>query len=74
MPTQWRTIAPLVGRTAAQCLERYEYLLYVTLLIILLSLQMELGLYLETLENGADRFIDKFSSFAYLLFSMNIVQ
>lgn len=27
MPTQWRTIAPLVGRTAAQCLERYESLL-----------------------------------------------
>ncbi|KXJ23705.1 cell division cycle 5-related protein [Exaiptasia diaphana] len=27
MPTQWRTIAPLIGRTAAQCLERYEYLL-----------------------------------------------
>ncbi|KAB7503370.1 Cell division cycle 5-like protein [Armadillidium nasatum] len=27
MPTQWRTIAPVVGRTAAQCLERYEYLL-----------------------------------------------
>ncbi|XP_066924379.1 cell division cycle 5-related protein-like [Clytia hemisphaerica] len=27
MPTQWRTIAPLVGRTATQCLERYEYLL-----------------------------------------------
>ena len=27
MPTQWRTIAPLVGRTAAQCLERYERLL-----------------------------------------------
>ena len=27
MPTQWRTIAPLVGRTAAQCLEHYEYLL-----------------------------------------------
>lgn len=27
MPTQWRTIAPTVGRTAAQCLERYEYLL-----------------------------------------------
>merc|ERR1712223_1260222 len=24
---QWRTIAPIVGRTAAQCLERYEYLL-----------------------------------------------
>ena len=23
MPTQWRTIAPIVGRTAAQCLERY---------------------------------------------------
>ena len=29
MPTQWRTIAPIVGRTAAQCLERYEYLLLV---------------------------------------------
>jgi len=27
MPTQWRTIAPIVGRTAAQCLERYESLL-----------------------------------------------
>ena len=27
MPTQWRTIAPLVGRTATQCLERYERLL-----------------------------------------------
>jgi len=27
MPTQWRTIAPIVGRSAAQCLERYEYLL-----------------------------------------------
>lgn len=27
MPTQWRTIAPLIGRTAAQCLERYEHLL-----------------------------------------------
>ncbi|CAF1091738.1 unnamed protein product [Rotaria sordida] len=27
MPTQWRTIAPIVQRTAAQCLERYEYLL-----------------------------------------------
>ncbi|KAF0991506.1 hypothetical protein HZS_5033, partial [Henneguya salminicola] len=27
MPTQWRTIAPMVGRTANQCLERYEYLL-----------------------------------------------
>merc|ERR1712212_957570 len=27
MPTQWRTIAPLVGRTAAQCLEHYEFLL-----------------------------------------------
>jgi len=26
-PTQWRSIAPMVGRTAAQCLERYEYLL-----------------------------------------------
>jgi pre-mRNA-splicing factor CDC5/CEF1 len=29
MPTQWRTIAPIVGRTPAQCLERYEKLLYV---------------------------------------------
>ena len=27
MPTQWRTIATIVARTAAQCLERYEYLL-----------------------------------------------
>ncbi|XP_071957167.1 cell division cycle 5-like protein [Antedon mediterranea] len=27
MPTQWRTIAPIIGRTAAQCLERYETLL-----------------------------------------------
>ena len=27
MPTQWRTIAPIVGRTAAQCLEPYERLL-----------------------------------------------
>ena len=27
MPTQWRTIAPLVGRTAAQCLEHYDNLL-----------------------------------------------
>src|SRR6201992_2054270 len=27
MPTQWRTIAPLVGRTATQCLERYQILL-----------------------------------------------
>ncbi|CAB4060900.1 CDC5L [Lepeophtheirus salmonis] len=27
MPTQWRTIAPIVGRTASQCLERYESLL-----------------------------------------------
>lgn len=27
MPTQWRTIAPIVGRTAAQCLEHYELLL-----------------------------------------------
>ncbi|XP_055313369.1 cell division cycle 5-like protein [Sitodiplosis mosellana] len=27
MPTQWRTIAPMIGRTAAQCLDRYEYLL-----------------------------------------------
>eukprot|EP01116_Phalansterium_solitarium_P010844 TRINITY_DN2621_c0_g2_i1.p1 TRINITY_DN2621_c0_g2~~TRINITY_DN2621_c0_g2_i1.p1 ORF type:complete len:784 (+),score=323.38 TRINITY_DN2621_c0_g2_i1:163-2514(+) len=27
MPTQWRTIAPMVGRTAAQCMEHYEKLL-----------------------------------------------
>ena len=27
MPTQWRTIAPIVGRTPSQCLERYERLL-----------------------------------------------
>lgn len=27
MPTQWRTIASIVGRTAPQCLEHYEYLL-----------------------------------------------
>lgn len=27
LPTQWRTIAPLVGRTATQCLERYQKLL-----------------------------------------------
>ncbi|KAI8462344.1 MAG: pre-mRNA splicing factor component-domain-containing protein [Monoraphidium minutum] len=27
LPTQWRTIAPIVGRTPAQCLERYEKLL-----------------------------------------------
>ncbi|KAI1336241.1 pre-mRNA splicing factor component-domain-containing protein [Xylariaceae sp. FL0016] len=27
MPTQWRTIAPMVGRTANQCLERYQKLL-----------------------------------------------
>ena len=26
-PCQWRTIAPHVGRTPAQCLEHYEYLL-----------------------------------------------
>uniref|UniRef100_A0A7S2SCC5 Cell division cycle 5-like protein n=1 Tax=Rhizochromulina marina TaxID=1034831 RepID=A0A7S2SCC5_9STRA len=26
-PSQWRTIAPIVGRTAAQCMERYEALL-----------------------------------------------
>jgi pre-mRNA-splicing factor CDC5/CEF1 len=36
MPTQWRTIAPIVGRTAAQCLERYELLLYVSLFSSLL--------------------------------------
>lgn len=27
MPTQWRTIASIVGRTASQCLEHYEQLL-----------------------------------------------
>ncbi|KAG1672528.1 hypothetical protein FOA52_002837 [Chlamydomonas sp. UWO 241] len=27
MPCQWRTIAPIVGRTSAQCLDRYERLL-----------------------------------------------
>lgn len=27
MPTQWRTISSIVGRTAAQCLEHYEELL-----------------------------------------------
>ncbi|TMW57376.1 hypothetical protein Poli38472_003301 [Pythium oligandrum] len=27
MPSQWRTIAPIVGRTAAQCMEHYERLL-----------------------------------------------
>ncbi|RYG96371.1 hypothetical protein EON65_54515, partial [archaeon] len=27
MPNQWRTIAPIVGRTAAQCMEHYEGLL-----------------------------------------------
>jgi pre-mRNA-splicing factor CDC5/CEF1 len=27
MPTQWRTIAPVVGRTPSQCLERYQKLL-----------------------------------------------
>lgn len=27
MPTQWRTIAPMIGRTATQCLEHYERLL-----------------------------------------------
>eukprot|EP01135_Chromosphaera_perkinsii_P003205 Nk52_evm12s238 gene=Nk52_evmTU12s238 len=26
-PTQWRTIAPMVGRTAGQCLEHYERLI-----------------------------------------------
>lgn len=33
MPTQWRTIAPIVGRTAQQCLERYERLLCALALI-----------------------------------------
>ena len=27
MPMQWRSIAPIVGRTAGQCLEHYEKLL-----------------------------------------------
>lgn len=27
MPSQWRTIAPIVGRTAYQCLMHYEELL-----------------------------------------------
>jgi len=27
LPNQWRTIAPMVGRTAAQCLKHYEKLL-----------------------------------------------
>eukprot|EP00963_Diacronema_lutheri_P003448 scaffold283_cov316-Pavlova_lutheri.AAC.18 len=27
MPNQWRTLAPVVGRTPTQCLERYEQLL-----------------------------------------------
>lgn len=27
MPAQWRTIAPLIGRTATQCIEHYEKLL-----------------------------------------------
>ncbi|ORY78150.1 pre-mRNA splicing factor component-domain-containing protein [Protomyces lactucae-debilis] len=27
LPTQWRTIAPIVGRTSTQCLERYQQLL-----------------------------------------------
>lgn len=27
LPTQWRTIAPIVGRTPTQCLERYQKLL-----------------------------------------------
>lgn len=27
MPTSWRTIAPIIGRTATQCLEHYEKLL-----------------------------------------------
>lgn len=27
MPTAWRTIAPMIGRTAAQCIEHYEKLI-----------------------------------------------
>lgn len=38
MPTQWRTIAPIIGRTAAQCLEHYEYLLYVVSLTHLFTM------------------------------------
>ncbi|CAA7035393.1 unnamed protein product [Microthlaspi erraticum] len=30
MPTQWKAIAPIVGRTPSQCLERYENLLDAT--------------------------------------------
>lgn len=29
-PAQWRTIAPMIGRTAGQCLQHYEKLLYVS--------------------------------------------
>lgn len=29
MPNQWRTIAPIIGRTATQCLQHYERLLFV---------------------------------------------
>ena len=43
MPTQWRTIAPIIGRTAAQCLEHYEYLLYV----LYSTYCLELNSYLE---------------------------
>jgi hypothetical protein len=32
MPNQWRTIAPIVGRTAGQCMEHYERLLVINLL------------------------------------------
>ena len=27
MPNQWRTIAPIIGRTAGQCIEHYERIL-----------------------------------------------
>lgn len=27
LPNQWRTIAPIIGRTANQCLERFQKLL-----------------------------------------------
>lgn len=34
MPCQWRTIAPIIGRTPAQCLEHYEMLLWVSDIIM----------------------------------------
>lgn len=40
MPCQWRTIAPIIGRTPAQCLEHYEMLLWVS--DIIMSVHVEL--------------------------------